>query len=287
MLVCKSPELSLVRLEYVGMLIMACLCRKLEFGSEIWDEITKKDKETIDDMKAKVVKRTLEMPYSTSSIIIKYEFGLIDMSLEIAMEKILLALKVLNGEDVRVAKRLLVPMIEKKVPGFCTQLMKCCDVFGMSLTELLEVEGDARVLLKEKAVQLQEKQLVQEMLLASKADQILLHNFSFDGKIKGYLRKLPFEAARSVFVVRSRMLLTKDNYPGRWRGESCYVCGKLDTDQHLFTCPGFVDIISGVSHDMFLQLEVEDEVLHDAAMKMVLVNERLEVVQNSLNELSE
>jgi hypothetical protein len=153
------------------------------------------------------------------------------------------------------------------------------------MRELLEVEGEVRELLKNKAVQLQEQRLVQQMLLASKADHILFHNFSFDGKMKSYLKELPFEAARSVFVVRSRMLLTKDNYPGRWRGESCYVCGKLDTDQHLFTCPGFEDIVGGVSYDVFLHLDNEDGGLYEAAMKIIQVNKRLEVIQNSVNEI--
>jgi hypothetical protein len=282
-LICKAPELSLIRLEYVGMLMMACLCRKLQFGCEVWDEIAENERETIDDMKAKVVKRVLELPYSTSSAIVKYEFGLIDLSLEIAMEKILLALKVLKGDEIRVARRLLVPMLDKKIPGFCTHLQSCCELFEVSVRELLEVEGDVRELLKKKAIQLQGKRLVQQMLLASKADQLLLNNFLFDGKMRSYLKELPFEAARSVFMVRARMLLTKDNYPGRWRGETCYVCGKLDTDQHLFTCPGFEDIVSGVSHGVFLHLDNEDGRLHEAAMKMVEVNKRLEVIQNSAN----
>ena len=47
--------------------------------------------------------------------------SLIDVSLEIMMEKVLLVVKVLKGNDVRIAKRLLVPMLR-----FCSQVSNIC-----------------------------------------------------------------------------------------------------------------------------------------------------------------
>ena len=41
---------------------------------------------------------------------------------EVELERVLLAVNVLGMSDERIAKRLLTPMIEKEVPGYCSQL---------------------------------------------------------------------------------------------------------------------------------------------------------------------
>ena len=75
------------------------------------------------------------------------------------------------------------------------------------------------------------------------------------------------------------MLPTKDNFPARWKGTSCNVCGRDDTDEHLFVCPGFADILDDtVSLEMFFA-DNDLELLKSAAEKMVKVIERLKVIQ--------
>ena len=116
------------------------------------------------------------------------------------------------------------------------------------------------------------------LILSYKADHLLLHSFSFDGKRKRYL-DLPFHLARVVFMVRCRMLPTKENFPGRWNGTCCNVCGNTDTEEHLFTCPGFADLLDDtVSLELFFSVE-ELDVLESAAEKMVKVVARLNVLQ--------
>ena len=76
------------------------------------------------------------------------------------------------------------------------------------------------------------------------------------------------------------MILVKDNFPGRWEGSLCNICKHEDTMEHLYSCPGFSDIIGGgISHDIFFSIDIELDVLHTAAEIMVRVNERLKVVQ--------
>ena len=82
----------------------------------------KRSEKEIDSMKVKVI--VMELPYSTPSVAVKYEFGLIDLSLEILMEKVLLAVNVLKSDEERVAKKLLTAMVNKNVNGFCSQVAK-------------------------------------------------------------------------------------------------------------------------------------------------------------------
>ena len=78
------------------------------------------------------------------------------------------------------------------------------------------------------------------------------------------------------------MLLTKKNYPGRWEGKECNVCGQTDTDIHLFSCPGYEDILSGTSYEEAEKVVLEGtdvQQITSIAEKLLLVNKRLEIIQ--------
>ena len=173
-------------------------------------------------------------------------------------------------------------MLRKHVPGYCRHVEEICRaVFQMDLWDMVTYKEDLKSMLKKKVVKIQESRVREQMTLVSKTDHLLMNSFSFDGRVKDYLMKLPFQSARIVFMVRTRMLLTKDNFPGRWIGINCNVCGKRDTDTHLFSCPGYTDLmIEGMSHRMFISLDVDLQLLHDAAIQMECVNERLKVIQD-------
>ena len=79
------------------------------------------------------------------------------------------------------------------------------------------------------------------------------------------------------------MLPSKTNFPGRWEGENCYVGGFVDTDDHVFNCPGYQDILVGneLSLEMFWNVDfVNDmEKLLVAAKTMILIFEKMEHIQ--------
>ena len=128
-------------------------------------------------------------------------------------------------------------------------------------------------------MKIQEKQLFQRMAVTSKVDKILLSGFQFDRKIKTYIVELDFEEARAVFMVRCRMLPSKSNFPGRWSGANCDVCGMEDTDAHLFHCPGYEDLLSDdVWYDMFWDPVILNDMgkLKKAALIVLGIIERME-----------
>ena len=118
------------------------------------------------------------------------------------------------------------------------------------------------------------------MLKESKADRILLNGFAFDGRMKLYLRDLPFHEVRAVFMLWARMLPTKGNFRGRWRSE-CHFCSNPENYIHLFACAGFSDLLEGVNFDLFMKLECNVEELSFGAKKLLKVIERLGVINRS------
>ena len=284
--ICKETELSKIRLRYVKLLTSSCLDSKVKYGSALWSLACKKSVVDIDKIKPKLLKGVMQLPSSTPSDAVLYEFGVNDLSIDILSEKIILAAEVLNKDDNRICKQLLKALLEKKVDGFCTEVYEACDVLDTSLEEL-DGNQDIRKTIKCKALALQQTELFKRVIVCSKMDKILLSGFQFDGQIKKYLLELDFEEARAVFMIRYRMLPTKNNYPGRWHGSRCNICGLEDTDAHVFSCPAYCDFIS---EDIWYEMFWDDRILNDmvklqkAATLLLGIIERMENIQNMVGQ---
>ena len=165
-------------------------------------------------------------------------------------------------------------------------MVEACEIFQVSLNTLKGMKN-VREILKKKAVDLQAVQLLSRVITSSKMDRVLVNGFSYDGAIKKYLTELNFVEARAIFMSRYRMWPTKENYPGRWKGDKCNICDQRDTDEHIFSCPGYSDLIDGkFEYEVFWEQEFLDDPvkLKDVAEIVLKVMERLEAVQ-SLNLL--
>ena len=98
-----------------------------------------------------------------------------------------------------------------------------------------------------------------------------------------YLSELDFREARAIFLARYRMLPVKMNFPGRWKGEECNICGFKDTDTHIFTCPGYVDLNpDGICLQVFWDVKYLSDmiVLSHAAKTLIKLIDRMERIQN-------
>ena len=69
--VLKITELSRVRLRYVNTLSNACLDSKVKYGCGVWNKLSSNQEKEINELKVRLLKRVLELPYSTPSSIIK------------------------------------------------------------------------------------------------------------------------------------------------------------------------------------------------------------------------
>ena len=281
--ICKTTELSSIRLWYVKLLTSSCLDSTIKFGSALWNIMKyKTSRDKLNTIKPQLLKRVLQIPSSTPSAAIQYEFGINDLAFEVLVEKIILAVETLRKSEGRIARKLLVSMLKKNVPGFCTELVDACALFQVSLVEL-QNEKNVREFLKKKVIEMQAAELLKRMIISSKMDKVMLSGFVYNGCMMKYLRELNFNEARAIFMARYRMWPTKENFPGRWSGVSCNVCGARDTDQHVFSCPGYADIIQGkYCFDVFWDKNVLNDIdkLKEIAKVVLLLIERMENIQN-------
>ena len=281
--ICKTPELSIIRLKYVKILITACLDNSIKYGSALWN-ITKykKTEGELNGIKTNLLKRVLQLPSSTPSVAIQYDFGINDLTLDILMEKIILAVTTLKLDESRLSRRIFEAMFKKQIPGFCTEVTEACSILGVSV-EVLVAEKDVRQVLKKKVIEIQSGELLKRMILGSKMDRVITSGFSFSGTMMKYLSELNFWQARAIFMSRYRMWPTKENFPGRWKGTECNCCGYPDTDEHILVCPGYSDIVEGkFEFGVFWDEETLTDVgkLEVIADTVLMLIERMEHVQS-------
>ena len=80
-------------------------------------------------------------PIPLPSTAIQCEFGVNDLVLDILVEKVVLAVETLKyGED-RISKRILSAMLQKQIPGFCTEVLEACDILGVSIDNLTRIKS--------------------------------------------------------------------------------------------------------------------------------------------------
>ena len=280
--ICIETELAPIRLRYVKLLTNSCLDSKLKFGCALWN-ITKykNTTEKLNRIKPKIIKRVMQLPQATPSAAIQYEFGVNDLSLEVLMEKVILAVEILKLTDERVSKKILEALMEKEVPGFCSEVAEACKILDVCLESLLKL-NNVREHLKKIILELQAEQLFTRMVVSSKMDGALLQGFLYDGKIKMYLTELSFREARAIFMSRYRMWPTKANFPGRWEGLECNICGMDDTDDHVCCCPGYKDIVpEGMNMNIFWDDDLLGNVekLKSVAQCVIQIIDRMESLQ--------
>ena len=86
--VLKLPGLSTIRLQYSEMLLGSCFKMKFKHGCEVWDFFNEGSRSLVNKLIPDTIKRILELPRSTPTLAIQYEFGVIDLDLEVEMERI-------------------------------------------------------------------------------------------------------------------------------------------------------------------------------------------------------
>ena len=274
--ICKVMGVSEVRMNFVLMLVNSCFALKFKHGCEVWDRLNKAETITVNNLVPDTLKRILEVPRSTPTTAVIHEMGIVDLDLEICMERILLAVKVKKMDCCRVVKQLFEAMFELMVPGYCSLLKEDLQLFGIDDLEFFKEISDERKTMKKMTTRLQHDRLVTSMMKGSKTDALLL-NFSYDGKMKEYFHMLPFHEARIIFLLRSRMLPTKVNFPSRWSTSLlCNFCCKKETDEHLFWCCGYIDLHKGeLDHGTFMKLDCTMNELSQAARTLIKIHDRL------------
>ena len=113
---------------------------KLLYGCGVWNSLNSNQVKELNELKPNLLKRILEVPYSTPSSIVKYEFGIIDTELNCLVEKVVLVCNTINKQGL--GEKLLSSMLVKNVPGLCVEVKDAMDMLEIDKNcDLLKMEG--------------------------------------------------------------------------------------------------------------------------------------------------
>ena len=160
--VSKLTGLSVIRLQYVELLLSSCFKRKFTHGCEVWDSFNNTNKATINKLIPDTLKRVMELPASTPTLALQHDMGFIDIEIEVEMERVLLACSIEEMGEMRILKSLYSPMYQNQVPGFCTAVSSALKMFEIEGNQI--DESDKRGYLKKKMVKIQKERMLKSML---------------------------------------------------------------------------------------------------------------------------
>ena len=95
--------------------------------------------------------------------------------------------------DERIVNRLLLPMMQNEVPGYCIQLKSILVKYETTISDLNK-SSDKRKMMKKKLVVNERRTLLQSMMVGSKTDGIVA-NYSYDGRMRGIYVICPLKKA--------------------------------------------------------------------------------------------
>lgn len=99
----------------------------------------------------------------------------------------------------KICKQLLKKMMEKKIPGFCTQVDKYLSLFGCNSIEELSKKINIREYVKKEAIQIQKEKLFKELMLKTKTNKIVI-NYEFNGKPLKYTEMKCHSRGRELYL---------------------------------------------------------------------------------------
>ena len=84
---CRYEAIGAYRLKYMFTLLNSCFMTKFKHRCEVWDGMCKRDRDNVNRLIPRAIKRILELPRSTPATAVRHDFGLIQLQNEIEMEK--------------------------------------------------------------------------------------------------------------------------------------------------------------------------------------------------------
>ena len=84
-------------------------------------------------------------------------------------------------------------------------------------------------------------------------------------------------------MFRCRMFPTKNNFKDRW-GTECTYCQQVESDLHLFACPGYVDLLGRTKYEWFVNFSCSLDELREGAESLIKVKNRLEIFNKTKGE---
>ena len=243
-------------------------------NSEAWYGLTMEEKKELEKQDENLLRKILECPSNSPKCMLYLETGSKPIRFIIMMRQMMFLHYILKEEKTSLISRFFFAQL--KNPGKNDWINTIYENL-----EFLEIFLDFDQI--EMTSQFQFKSFVEkaidkkcfEYLIEEKNKKNKVKHINYKKlELKNYLMpgKISIQQAKEIFLLKSRMLETKDNFPNKFKDKFCPICedGIVDSQAHVMNCPAILSK-SIVQTDLNYDNLFQDDVLKQIQVSSVIM----------------
>ena len=217
--------------------IQAIIKPKLLANAETWNNLTTKNLELLESTLMKSIKRIMKIPFSTPSLGLLNELGILNIENEIIYKKITYMHSIITGKN-EMLKKILFQQLQLPGPTWIENIMKIMTHLNLP-TKFEELEQYSKYkikkIVKNKIWQKQKQEFELYIENSKKCKKLKINTHH----MKNYLSELNPKNAKTILLSRLRMIELKNNYKNKYKNNPhCTFCSKIEeTINHIIQCP--------------------------------------------------
>ena len=204
----------------------------LLYGLEAWGKIEKNEKNEIEKLQGRALKRIFNLPISASFIGLIMETGTWPANQRIQSSTMILYHNIMNSDHKKIARKILAEQTKTKHKNtLISKVQQITQEIGVKLENMSKSKLKRQV--KGKKGKSIEERTKQEMTNKTKARTIIEDKW----ERKKYLQECDSETIKDVIKIRLHMWQVNCNYKRDNTDTKCPLCKKLeDTTEHVLEC---------------------------------------------------
>ena len=213
----------------------AVIMKSLLHNAEAFPEYSKKEIEELEKVQGTILRQFLEVPSSTPYYGLLMETGWLTMEARLHYRKLMLFHNIMNSDDRRVLKKLILVQREENREGtWYYNICKLMEIYDIKLDVEQSVKSRWKKVVKENIRKKTEENVREECCNMTKTRTVKNDKY----ELKQYLKELYIQSAREILMVRLHMVNVPMNFRNTWNLKTCPLCKNTEgTTEHFFECP--------------------------------------------------
>ena len=209
--------------------------QSLLHNAEAYHDYKRNEIDELEKMQGTILRQYLEVPNSTPYYGLLMETGWLTMEARLHYRKMMLFHNIMNSDERRVLKKLLLVQREENRAGtWYNNLCKTMEMYGIELNVEESSKHKWKNLVKEQIRKKTEEIVREECCKMTKARSVKDDIF----ELKQYLKDLHIRSSREILLYRLHMINLPMNFKNAWKQKQCPLCRQEEgTTEHYFSCP--------------------------------------------------
>ncbi len=270
-----NKEFKGIKMRAIWELVETSIIPIITYGSEGW-KMTKEDICQIQSIFNGALKEILQLPQGTPTTILLTETGFLPIEMIIKKKK----LNQHNRIQDKPAGKLIRRVTENPNSLWTEEIAKLCEEYEIDKTEFPMKKEPLNQLINNKNINNTTDKINEESTQKSKIEHWIKRKDNIKPGVRPeYMNRLGRKQCSAIIRVRSSMMVTKTNMPGKFNDKNCRMCKRdvQETQEHILQqCEEISKITQQIQNyeDIFKEEDIEN--LKTAANIIIKITEKVE-----------